>query len=385
MKSLTQMVIVACLVLGFHRQTSAADLPGPSPAKMCEDASLIVEGRWLEGQRVAITRLWKAPASLPKDIKELKVVGLAALTRTPRSPTGSPTKTIATINVMLFLTYDSKHQVWEPLYTFGDGSCGVFWLDETIYYGYVQLTNPGGYSLVAGGMGTQGSLRRLPATSQALRKSVGDGVAASERYQEDMGISDSGKRAQALVRYLLPRTTPDPSGAHLLQAGHAVGKLGKDAVPAIVAAIQAAPAKEEIHHLLTPLWAIGPGASAAKPVLLDVLARKDTNAGSVVVALETIGDPNCAPEIRPFLQSGDSTVRYVAARALAKLGDKQSFDAIAKLIPSPIKAMSIYEIKDLLNWLHGLDQARARPIAVRIGADPAMAPVRDQIEALKSR
>ncbi len=77
--------------------------------------------------------------------------------------------------------------------------------------------------------------------------------------------------------------------------------------------------------------------------------------------------------------------RCLAARALAKLGDKQSFDAIAGLIPSRIGPGSIYEVKDLLNCLHALDPAKARPIAVKAAADPAMAPVRDQIEALRQR
>lgn len=79
MKRLAIIPMIGCLILGLHQQARAECLSEPSIASLCESGGLIIEGTWLGGDRVAVTRVWKAPASVPKDVKELKVVGLYAI------------------------------------------------------------------------------------------------------------------------------------------------------------------------------------------------------------------------------------------------------------------------------------------------------------------
>jgi len=69
-----------------------------------------------------------------------------------------------------------------------------------------------------------------------------------------------------------------------------------------------------------------------------------------------------------------------AAEALEAMGDKDSFDAIAALLPQlkPVRSnMDELFMHDLLKVLHSMDKERAAPIVKRYLEDPAFAASRD--------
>ena len=99
----------------------------------------------------------------------------------------------------------------------------------------------------------------------------------------------------------------------------------------------------------------------------------------VLSALRTAGDPAAIPYVRPMLEVADAQVSANAATTLAAFGDRESFDAIAAVLPLKFKRDDFAQVRDLLHALHALDPNRARPLIERVANDPAFANRRDHL------
>jgi HEAT repeat protein len=158
-------------------------------------------------------------------------------------------------------------------------------------------------------------------------------------------------------------------------------KLGADAISPVVEVLRAGMKADEDSNLpVLILYDIGRPAQPAVPVLLELLERPGkTSRYYICAALRTAGDPQAVPAIRPLLSWGDIQTAVEAAGALAAMGDKQSFVAIAALAPK-VEAGRSDELHDLLSALWRMDAQKAVPIVERYLNDPAWAKSRDFIK-----
>lgn len=387
MRVLPLVALVGGLVFGLIGSARAGELPQYGLVELCEKGELIVEGKWDGGEQVAVTRVFKRPKSFAAETKQISVSGLGQLSRVA-TVNFAAKKKIETKNVTLFLTRDAKNAAsWAPIDVIDQGSCGVFWWDDQTCYTYVQIMNPGGYELVSGDdesfwsevlkLQGEGNVDRA-----ALQKRIENGLVAVERYATVNAVPDRQKRARFLVRYLSKRDSPDPTGAYFITAGKALAELKEDAVPALVAAIEANPTGEDNYHLILPLYRMGKAAAPAKAVLLKVLERQGVNSVPAINALEKLEDRSVIPQLRTCLGSPVIGANYEAAHLLAKYGDRESFDTIVTLIPPKVTESTRHEISRLLHDLHALDPQKARPLVQKYANDPAMKSLRDSVREL---
>lgn len=369
----------------------AESFPNPTVTEMCLRAPLIVDGTWQGDKRVVITRIWRAPDSFSRDKnKELSVMGLDTINRNRWYFDGTKFKSeaIDARDVTLFLERDAKGE-WSPLdlLKVGEtlGSPGVVWRKDNDCYHYFQEISPGPYSLTK----WQDVSRKktgavwVDTDLKEIRRRMEASLSMNKPLREVLQSRDATQRATELIKYLSPRTSPDPAGTYRFIAEEALQETPHLPLAPILNAIETTPPKEDLHPYLSLLWYRGDDSTTAQPLLVKILERQDHNLDSCIVTLMHLRDARSIPQLRPFLRAPSPTTRYLAAHALTILRDQDSFGAIAELIPAEIKQDEIERVKNLLDLLYFLDKAKALPIATRVAAAPVMAPVRKQIRSLQ--
>ena len=101
-------------------------------------------------------------------------------------------------------------------------------------------------------------------------------------------------------------------------------------------------------------------------------------APAILRALGQIGDARAIPSIRPLLKDWQPEVRLEAAKALGRLGDKESFDAIAE----KASAISGGGQVGYLEALHAIDAERARPLIEKALRESLRDDLRNRLENL---
>lgn len=382
MRKATALAAAILALLAFAAPARADSFPHTSVDLMCDRADLIIEGRWLGDDKVSIASVLKPSADLPEGTKEINVRLLGKHSRRLGCGWEKEAATLEAKHLVGFL--EKGAEGWQSLYTIDAegacGSCGLFWFDDQACYGYGQFCNPGPYVLSRGHDGG-----RTPKDLAALRKEIAAGLGNSRRWREALAVKDPAKKARALAAYLLPRTSPPgDKGSYRWAVREPLRELGDEAVPALVEVIESARPDDKLDGAVLVLYDLGPKARSAVPLLCKLLdAPKQADASYILSALETAGDPRAIGSVRPLLGNEDFSVAVRAAQTLAALKDRESFEAIAALIPEKPEKARQYYLRDLLNALHRLDPERARPLVRKAAGQPALADVREQIDGLK--
>lgn len=383
----TRRLLLSAFLLGLCVGTARADsFPEPSVDEMCDEAELIIEGVYLGENTVEITRVHKKSRRLKDGTRRIKVARLDEHSRSlqmwRREDKGEG---IETKKLVLFLAPGLDG--WESLHTITDGglcgSCGLYWFDKTTCYGYAQSMNPGPYMLLS----AKGARWRIPENIEALRSDIKTGLANSRRWRSVLAIEDPKKKARALAKYLLTRTSPEgDKGTFLYAVREPMRKLGEHAVPVLVEVLEDARPEEKLNDVVLILYDIGPEARAAVPHLCKLLdSPEQAYTGYVLSALRTAGDPRAVEPVRPFLRHKEFRVAVRAAEVLAVLKDHDSFDKMAALVPVKAKRKDQFRIYELLNALHELDAKRAKSIIDKAVKNPIIAECKHHIKGLKDR
>jgi protocatechuate 3,4-dioxygenase beta subunit len=200
-----------------------------------------------------------------------------------------------------------------------------------------------------------------------------DGLAFKAKWDAILKIQDPAAKAAKLAVYVKPEQYPTGLREEM-------AKLGAAAVPELIKVIQAGMTNgEDLHLPVLILFDIGTPAKPAVPLLLELLKKPGkTSPYYICSALRTTGDPQAIPAFRSLLNSGDIQAEIEASKALAEMGDEQSFEAIATLVPK-VQSGRSDELNDLLSALYQMDPVKAVPIVERELNDPAWAKSRDFI------
>lgn len=369
---------VAALALTGTTAVRADMLPEPDVDRMCIEVDLIIEGEHLGNNRVKILRVYKPSGLIHKKATHIDVADLQKHVRVPgqlRQFQWLDATEIRTNKLVLFLTFRSKTKTWHSHYATDQegqwGSAGLYWYDQQTCYGYQQIMNPGPYVLMPGSQTPRRS--RVPESIQAMRAEIGSGLANLRRWQAVLAVKDPAEKARQMARFLLPHTAPPGyRGALRNELREELAKLGGHAVAALIEVINRARPDESLNDTVLILFDIERPARPAVPALCKLLQSPgETSRYYVLSAVRTAGDPAAIPHVRPLLKVKDDQVAVAAAKALGALGDRESFDAIAALLPEKYTSNQLARTRDLLHALHSLHPGRAKPFIQRAVDDPA--------------
>jgi len=209
-----------------------------------------------------------------------------------------------------------------------------------------------------------------------------DRLATTAEWEAVKAIEDPQAKARRMAAYMRETTAPKGAGMLYGELRQEMPKLGADAVPELIEVLRAGMTNgENLNRPVLILFDIGRPAAPAVPVLCELLQKPGkTFQYYICSALKTAGDPKAIPFVRPILKLPDMQAATEAAEALEAMGDKDSFDAIAALLPQlkPVRSnMDELFMHDLLKVLHSMDKERAAPIVKRYLEDPAFAASRD--------
>jgi len=366
------------LVLGFYAQDLRADLvPRPFVQVMCEEAELIVEGLCVGGDRVAVGRVWKAPAGFAETT--LTIEHLPEYEKSLGANRKFPEQVDAD-GIVLFL---SRHvEGWTPIHECkqerGYAAPGLFWFDERHCYGFGDGLF-GGYALARGHRGDESF--RVPETIDALTTEIEQGLRMAREWRE---IRDQPPhvRAAVLAKYLSPRTRPAGYRAYgdriVLPRVLDAGDYG---IAALVAVLDNAEPGDCLNEALWILHEFHADAQPAIPAMLRLFDHPGkTSTGAIFSALRSTGDPVVVPALRKGLSDPDRKVACYAAQGLGEFGDRESFAKIAALLPNPAEEKDDHLVLGLLTSLKQLDPTRARPLIERAANDPLMHNIHGQLQ-----
>lgn len=209
-----------------------------------------------------------------------------------------------------------------------------------------------------------------------------DRLATTREWEGVKAIKDPQAKARAMATYMRETTAPKGAGMLYTELREEVPKLGADAVPELIEVLRAGMTNgEDLNLPVLILYGIGKPAAPAVPVLCELLQNPGKTAQYYICsALKSAEDPKAIPFVRPILKLPDMQAATEAAVALEAMGDKDSFDAIAALLPhlKPVRSsMDEMHLRELLKVLHSMDKERAAPIVKRYLDDPDMAESRD--------
>ncbi|MGE5607814.1 MAG: hypothetical protein ACM359_01040 [Bacillota bacterium] len=344
-------------IVGFGVAPASAELLScASIEELCIKAEVILEGEHLGDGRVRVIQVYKGADRLGDHPAEIWVEEVGRHSKRCGELLGARANAevpqITASRVVVFLTSELRPYGWHE-----SGSAGLFWYDEETCYGYEQFDSPGGYSLIPGNYWLQfgnADLKhssRIPIHINVMRRRIELGLAHWLYWKQLLATKDPGKKARGLSEYLLCRTTP---------AGYTGGLEG------------------EVCEELVKL------KEDAFPVLVKVLKnmQPDDSLGSIpylLRALYPFSPQSAIHDLRRMLKSKRRHIAVNAAEALVAVWDRESFEAIAALLPERVEPGKSDETKRLLRALYNLDIRRAMPFIDRLAGDPAVREFRQSI------
>jgi hypothetical protein len=375
------MLLISLLLASASVQ--GARLPFKTVQAMCFTADLIVAGTHLGNGKVYVDHVFYVSAPTTKTIKIVNIPTIPKHSKIidetfVRGKHGPP---ISTKRLVLFLV-EGKDRRFEPINVIGKGSQGLFWYDDGACYGYFQIENPGPYCLVRS---KPGDFRgRIPHGQSAMWEEIKIGLEQRRRWEVIQAMKDPAERARQMAAYLLPHTAPK-GYADSVNLRKAIREIGPEAVPALVEVLETAKQRDKLRTTVLALYDIGSTSPEtlrpAVPALCKLLANPGPNSPYYILSpLKAAADPQAIPHVRPMLQHKSKQVRGQAARALAAMRDRESFDPIAALIENPPNPKDrLGYTLELARSLFELDPVRARPIIEQIETNPGNAGLHDFI------
>lgn len=358
-------------------------MPFSTVQNMCFTADLIVAGTHVGNGRVRVDHVFYVSVPTTEMIKTVDIPSIPKHSKIINEifVRGEDVPPITTKRLVLFLV-EGKDGKFEPINMIGKGSQGLFWYDDGACYGYTQVINPGPYCLVRSKPGA--SRGRIPNGRDAMWEEIEIGLEQRSRWEAIEATEELAARARQMAAYLLPHTAPE-GYANSVDLRKAIREIGPEAVPALVEVLEKAKQGDKLHTAVLALYDIGctsPEAlRPAVPALCKLLANPGPNTPYYILCpLKTAADPQAIPHVRPMLRHKSKQVRGQAARALAAMKDRQSFDLIAALIEDPPNPKDrVGYTLELARSLFELDPERARPIIKQIESNPGNAGLHDFI------
>jgi hypothetical protein len=371
------LALAVALVSFAAPDARAAELPPPpEPYRDAAEADLIVEGRIVGHDRVAVDRMHFAATPLAENQREITVRGLARYARGLAQADGVPDGESANVRVLLLLERGDRAADWKPLWDWPSPHLSpycTYWISGDRVWSYSHTGRP-----IA--------LSRWSGTPERLRSEVALGIAARRAWEEDLAVPDPAERARRLLRWVQP-SSPDGDRWTLRKRTslEMVVRLGAPAVPALLAALAENEGNKEVRReVLSALGQMGPAARAAVPRLVE-LALDPARSGSrssLAYALAESRDPRALAALRAILAEeplSTGTTLMNAASGLVRLGDPEAADRIAARLPGSLEGLAqskegkcdpVYGILFLLEALEPLDPERMRAWLKPRAADP---------------
>jgi len=363
------VVWVVCLLVATVGSLHGETLPFVSIKGMTMKADVILAGE-VEGEdEVRIKKIFHSVEPTLKEGGIMVIPSIPVHSRTMSNwfvyPPNAKDRDLKTKELVLFLKSNQKG-VYEPIHFIGEGSKGLIWFNNDKCFGYYQISNPGGYSLIDSGTNMGG----LPKGKGRLWEKIESGLKNRLVWESIKGINNPRERARKLADILVggKPVRSNFEGANILGE---LKRIGRVAVPEIAAAMGKLQPDDDIaylSHMLKDL-AIGvPAEDRAKflePIALPLARWLETSQSSdpyhVFGILRWVKDPRAAEATRRFLKHKEKRIRGEAAIALGSMGDKNSFSEIAGLlVRSNEKNSSDYD--HYLAWaIFQLNPEKARP------------------------
>lgn len=419
-------IAVSCVAFLMTTWASAGMLPHFSVIEMCDRAEVIVEGEWLDGERMRVDRVYKGST----DVAVGEIIWVQTLDEHVRVVGGwwkdDPAE-LASSALVAFLKRGEGPGAWRPMGTHSNrgirrGSTGVIWFDDQQVYRYFQFMNPGPYWLVPA-MG----YRLETHTPEELRAEIARGLALHQEWECRAAIEDPSARAKALGDYLVEARSPAGCDFHYVQkAGLTLGEMGASAVPALMDVLGNATCQYGDHNAIGALARIGSEAKPVVPLLCELLEWSTGELNTTALrALGAIGDLSAAPHVRVWLEperlSGLKAWEITeVVQCLCAVGDHESFDDMVRAVRSVLAMIPLVEdvpppfpgfqegsfsredisrwaeaneavnthnclrsnVADMIRAMHKLDPERTAPIIRTLINDPRMEWARRRLEGL---
>ena len=173
------------------------------------------------------------------------------------------------------------------------------------------------YALLRIGPNASGA---VPTLEAALSSSY-PGVRKASAFALGAMGEAAGEAAASLAVVLQDRDREVRKAAVIALAG--LGPHAEPAIPAIIRAVRTS--GSERHDAIETLGAVGPGASAAVPVLRDMLTAPDhLSRQYAATALGRIGAIEALPDLRKLRNDPEIETRYSADEAIRAITKRQS-------------------------------------------------------------
>lgn len=289
---------------------------------MCADADAIILGEQLQDDNAKVTKWIKgAPAYAPATIVVTDIHKLSKSLGAfwARAYKKQPVKTLTTRRFVAFLEH--KDGGWQSMATIEDsglcGSCGMVWIENSRCYRYLQAANPGPHDLYEA---------KDVKTEKELLDAIETGLRDDEAWQKALNNSDQILRAQALVHYALPSSSPEaPRHTHCFRVRELMRGFGMAAVPALRAQIRKWRQGDSLDEIVLTLSDLGQDAHEAVPDLVNLLKHPErANPYYVLTAIKTTGDSSNIDDIKSFLKHSNKQVREEAEVAITTLSKAKS-------------------------------------------------------------
>ncbi len=336
--------------------------PHPSPFRMANEATAIVEGTAAANGTVTVTKTWFAAAG--ESIGA--TIDVPSLPRASKVPFdfGPPGPAIEPDAVLLFLERN-EDGAWEPLLYFdGDNARGIVWFVKERAYDYAQLINPGPYELRA--MVRDEGEQKVPASPDDARKQVVAGLAARAEWAATLAIGDPDRRARAIVDWIGAQC---PDGAHWYERvwgdlTPALRAVGTKALPHLARVVATHAEADAVAVACRAIAALEDQAKDAVPSLVARLRDlRGAAAVEMVRALAAIGDPRATAVLLDQLDDPKGWFVKEVTIALHRSGATSFVDRIVSRLPATAaEAESVRWLADMLDAVHEVDAALAERI-----------------------
>ena len=360
-------------------------LPHYTIQEMCMRAGAVIAGEYRGEGKVQVTEvLMNHDLLIAKDgmieVPSIKNHGRKCFQLKAHRLDGEE---IATRKLVLFLKED-KFGAYVPMDFIGQGSQGLIWYNDKRCYRYQQFDVPGGYLL----MGSGKDVENIPAGKEELWEDVQAGLRSRELLNDIKAIREPERRARAMAMFYLKDNAIedhfDPIYFH-----REFMEIGVVAIPEIADILKKVGPDErtdELSDILINLTFKIPHPQKKKdlqpvvePLMKWLETCKTSDPCSAMRVLSMARDAKAIPVVRPFLQSEHQHVHRMAAITLAALNDRESFDAIAKLLEdSEVEGVDTYNL-GLAIALYSMDPKRAAPIIEKASQRPHMKGLSQQV------
>jgi len=335
--------------------------PHPTPFRMANEATVVVEGTAALDGTVSVTRTWFAAPGVTVGAT-IVVPALAGASRRPFSFGPRQEPAIAPDTVVLFLVRGADGS-FEPLLRIdGDNARGIVWFEGEKVFDYAQPINPGPYELVRA-QHVDGA-QPVATTPADVRAQVRDGLVARAKWAATLAIADADERARAVVGWIGSQSPDGSFWSERVWADlePAIEALGPRAVPHVARVVATHAEPDAVATACRVLRKAGDAGRGAVPALIGRLRDlRGAEAIHLVRGLGLFADERSIPVLLDQLDAPDGCFVAEVAGVLQRAGATGFVDRIVARIPTAVdEAPSIDWLAGMLDAVHAVDPERAR-------------------------